>query len=203
MLGNYKLANVSGKLQSLCVPVRLLIWIFTQTGNLKLIFTQGISAHLPLSLLSVFPLHIHLFCQSPSVFPAPLSLSSAVECASQQYLMKVWLTGRCWMRPSVFSCVMCVHVASQTRWEARNVSRKRVRIGYFHWESTTNIPGRSFPVEVSLCLCPWERLQYRLFQAWTMAEWTLTNQIHTPGSVNSTTPGCGPRESPVETKLLR
>lgn len=65
----------------------------------------------PLLLLGgFFLLLIHLFCscsvKSPSVLPAPLSLSFAVECASQQYLMKEWLTGCC----HACVCVFMFHV---------------------------------------------------------------------------------------------
>lgn len=76
------------------------VWIF--------MFTFPLS---PLFLLT------HLFCcfsaKSSSVLPA--SLSFAVECAPQQYLMKVWLTSHCCVHVSVFLCFVCTQAASQDR----------------------------------------------------------------------------------------
>lgn len=55
-----------------------------------------------------FPTHSLVLSVSLHLF-SHLSLSSAEECASQQYLMKVWLTGRCCVHVSALSCFMCVH----------------------------------------------------------------------------------------------
>lgn len=77
-------------------------------------FHLDLYLHLPLFPPSRFILLIHLFCQSPSSSPSFFSLSgsSAVECAPQQYLMRVWLTGCCSVQVSVFSCFVCAHVHS-------------------------------------------------------------------------------------------
>lgn len=144
MLGNYKPVSVRGKLQGLHSQNTVPIHAFTQTGNVNLKFLLG-SLHM--AFLHIFPSHFCLFSPPctftcsvslPSVFPAPLSLSSALECASQQYLMKVWLTGRCCV---LSVCVFMFHVRTcsllnETRDKDCQQEKSQThlgRIGYFLW----------------------------------------------------------------------
>ena len=105
-VGNYKRAN--GKLQG---PLH--VW---NTVPIHAVHRQEMSVS-----DSCLDLYVRK-ASRPGLFSSPahslvlsasicFHISSAEECASQQYLMKVWLTGRCRVHVSVFSCFLVC-----TRW---------------------------------------------------------------------------------------
>lgn len=114
MMGNFKPAIVSDKLQDRTDTHRQEMSISSKS-SLDLYIRQFCT-------LFRYSFSVHSLVQSLSIcFPRP----SAVECASQQYLMKVWLTGCCCVHVSVFSCFTCLHVTSQLRQETGNGSKKK------------------------------------------------------------------------------
>lgn len=104
----------------------------------------------------------------PSVLPALLTLYFTMECASQQYLMKVWLTGRS------HAWVFMLHVASQNKAE----------YGRFLKQGGKKT-GRHIPIaEATNANSRWLR-KTGLSQFWTAAGWITTQHVHTPGLIKS------------------
>lgn len=164
MLGNYKLVSDRVKLHTLgqCADSCL-----TETGNVNLRFLLG---HLHTSSPSHFLLFsAHSLVLSVSIyFPSSsFPLLCRGMCISAVFDESVVNGALCLLCMPVFLCFMCLHVVYQNETD-KNCQQEKQRQA--QCTSTGKLPTQN--------LGGYSKL-------WTAAKWVITNQVYTPGSVNS------------------